>query len=156
VAQASYHGGRSLNLRDRTRRRHSRTLAHLSVSQRERGTFGVVGFACSAGLRFLVATIAVAVVAIGCGGSRPAERHFVSAQLLKRGMTFARAQQLAGPPHKVIRRPELVRSNGEDSPFSQVWVYTEPKPSTAATYVYFSRTGRVLAVLRSTGKPVSF
>ena len=115
-----------------------------------------MGVGYSAGVRFLVATIAVAVVASGCGASRPAERHFVSAQLLKRGMTFARARQLAGPPHKVIRRAELVRANGEDSPFSQVWVYTEPKPSTAATYVYFSRTGHVLAVLRSTGKPASF
>jgi hypothetical protein len=105
----------------------------------------------SAGLRFLIATIAVAVVG-GCGGSRPAERHHVSPALMKRGMTFARVRQLAGPPHEVIGRPELERANGEDSPFSQIWVYTEPKPSTAATYVYFSRSGRVLAVLRSTGK----
>jgi hypothetical protein len=104
----------------------------------------------SAGVRFLVATIALAVLS-GCGGSRSAERHFVSPQLLKRGMTFARARQLAGPPHEVIRRTELLRDN-EHSPFSQVWVYVEPKPSTATTYVYFSRTGRVLAVLRSSGK----
>jgi hypothetical protein len=103
-----------------------------------------------AGVPFLVATIAVALVS-GCGGSRPAERHFLSPQLLKRGMTFERAQQLAGPPHEVIRRAQLLHGN-EHSPFSQVWVYTEPKPSTATTYVYFSRTGRVLAVLRSLGK----
>jgi hypothetical protein len=101
-------------------------------------------------MRFLVATIAVAVVS-GCGGSRATEHQFVSPQLLKRGMTLARARELAGPPHEVIRRPELLRGN-EHSPFSQVWVYTETKPSTASTYVYFSRTGRVLAVLRSSGK----
>jgi hypothetical protein len=101
-------------------------------------------------VRFLVATIAVAAVS-GCGGSRTAVRHFVSPVLLKRGMTFARTQRLAGPPHEVIKRAELLRGN-EHSPFSQVWVYTEAKPSTATTYVYFSRTGRVLAVLRSSGK----
>jgi hypothetical protein len=102
----------------------------------------------------LVATIAVAMVS-ACGGSHSAERDFVSPQLLKRGMTFARAHQLAVPPHEVIRRAELLRGN-EHSPFSQVWVYTEPKPSTAITYVYFSRTGRVLAVQRSSGKAISF
>jgi hypothetical protein len=102
----------------------------------------------------LVATIAVAMVS-ACGGSHSAERDFVSPQLLKRGMTFARAHQLAGPRHEVIRRAELLRGN-EHSPFSQVWVYTEPNPSTAITYVYFSRTGRVLAVQRSSGKAISF
>jgi hypothetical protein len=108
-----------------------------------------------ADMRPLVLTIA-AVALSACGCSRPAEHHFVAPVLLKRGMTLTQARQIAGPPHEVIRRPELLRLNGGHSPFSQVWVYTEPAPSTASTFVYFDRVGRVRAVQQSTGKAVSF
>jgi hypothetical protein len=101
-------------------------------------------------MRLLI--VAVVVVGLsGCGDSRSVEHHFVAPVLLKTGTTFAQARQIAGTPHEVIRRPQLLRDN-EHSPFSQVWVYTEPAPSTATTYVYFDRAGRVRAVQRSTGK----